>query len=98
MPKQGPFDAEIAKCDQRIAQHVERLATLAGHPDGGPAREMVAKLLESERNFRDSLQARRDAPRPARQPFSADKVTWPLVLVMVVAFIAGYFFLPHRPH
>lgn len=96
---QDTYDEQIAKCEARIAQYTGKIAALAGNPDAGPAREMMAKVLESERNFKVSLEAQRDAARqPRKDRFRSPPVTWPMVLVMIVAFIVGYFFLPHRPH
>ena len=91
-------DEQIAQCEARIAQYTGKIAALADNPDAGPACDMMSKVLESERNFKVSLEARRDASRqPRTDRFRSPPVTGALVLVMVIAFIVGFFFLPH-PH
>lgn len=96
---QDTMDEQIALCEQRIAQYAGKIAALAGHPDAGPAREMMAKVLESERNFRASLEAQRDAARqPRKARLRSPPVTWAIALLIVVVLAAMILLHLHHPH
>ena len=96
---QAIFDEQIAQCEARIAQYTGKIAALAGNPDAGPAREMMAKVLESERNFRVSLETQRDAARqPRKGRFRSPAVTWPLALLAVAVLAAMILLHLHVPH
>lgn len=96
----NPFDAEITRSEQRIARQVAHLARLDGHPDARPAREMLGKLLESERNFKAGLEARRETARTARSRnrFKGRALTWPMALLAVAVLAATLLLHLHGPH
>ncbi len=96
---QAIFDEQIEKCEARIAQYTGKIAALANNPDAGPAREMMAKVLESERNFKASLEDKRATSAKARRARSfGTPVTWRWLVFMGVVFAASLLFSHARHH
>ena len=92
-------DEQIAKCEARIAQYTGKIAALAGNPDAGPARDVMAKVLGSERNLKASLEEKRaEFARASRSRRSDTPVTWRWVVFMVVVFAASFLFAHARHH
>ena len=96
----GTYDAQIAKCEEHIARYTGKIAALANNPDAGPARDTLAKVLESERNLKAALEEKRDAAvaRPSGLRRFERPVTWRWVAFMGVVFAASFLFAHARHH
>ena len=93
------YDEQIATCEARIAQYTGKIAALAGNPDGGTAREVMAKVLESERNLRVSLEEQRaELAKKAHSRRFQRVVTWRWVVFVALAFAASLFYAHTRHH
>ena len=76
------LDARIEESARRLERHKARLAALADHPDGRPAGDLVAKLIESEERFHASLLLMK--ARPSRRRGYGDRITLKQLAVALV--------------
>ncbi len=96
---QDTYDEQISKCEARIARYTGKIAALAGNPDGGPARDVMSKVLESERNLKVSLEEQRaELAKKAHSRRFQRVVTWRWVVFVAFAFAASLFYAHTRRH
>lgn len=91
------YDQQIARCEASIAQYTGRIAALAGNPDAGPARDVMAKVLEAERELKASLEQKR-AELASRSRRFGRPVAWQWVAFIAVMIAASVFYAHTRHH